>query len=169
MLSYSMSGGGTITYPQYPRTSAMGPGSSTSFVSSQNGMDIASPPQASIPAMTRRRSDYIDQSQEALMNLPSRQIDYPELVRNVNDVIYADARGVAAEAIQHAGWGSGIDVIGSTLDLAERETWACGPTELLDALEAFWTEQGLSDRLHVERFRPAALVTGDGGSIRRRT
>ncbi|KAL1726470.1 ubiquitin carboxyl-terminal hydrolase 4 [Schizophyllum commune] len=79
MLSYSMSGGGTITYPQYPRTSAMGPGSSTSFISSQNGMDIASPPQASIPAMTRRRSDYIDQSQEALMNLPSRQIDYPEL------------------------------------------------------------------------------------------
>jgi len=43
-------------------------------------------------------------------------------VRNINDVIYADARGVAAEAIQHAAWGSGIDVIGSTLDLAERET-----------------------------------------------
>ncbi|KAL1747878.1 ubiquitin carboxyl-terminal hydrolase 4 [Schizophyllum fasciatum] len=77
-LSYSTSNGGPISYPQYPR-SAIGPGSST-FVSAQNGTDIASPPQASIPAMTRRRSDFVDQSQEALMNLPSRQIDYPELV-----------------------------------------------------------------------------------------
>ena len=43
-------------------------------------------------------------------------------VRNVNDVIYADARGIAAEAVQPSAWGEGIDVIGSTLDLAERET-----------------------------------------------
>jgi len=43
-------------------------------------------------------------------------------VRNVNDAVYADTRGIATEAIQHAGWGVGIDVIGSTLDLAERET-----------------------------------------------
>ncbi|WP_432485693.1 MULTISPECIES: ParA family protein [Kineococcus] len=43
-------------------------------------------------------------------------------VRNVNDVIYADSRGIATEAIQPSAWGEGIDVIGSTLDLAERET-----------------------------------------------
>ncbi|WP_432497806.1 ParA family protein [Kineococcus auxinigenes] len=42
--------------------------------------------------------------------------------RNVNDVIYADTRAVAGEAIQRAGWGERIDVIASTLDLAERET-----------------------------------------------
>ncbi|TRM57899.1 hypothetical protein BD626DRAFT_513251 [Schizophyllum amplum] len=79
LLSNSMMNGGSITYPQYPRASAMGSVASTSFVASQNGMDITSPPQASVPAMTRRRSDFIDQSQEALMNLPTRQIDYPEL------------------------------------------------------------------------------------------
>jgi ferredoxin-NADP reductase len=44
-------------------------------------------------------------------------------------------------------------------DLAERETWACGPTELLDSLEAHWTGLGIADRLHVERFRPPAIVT----------
>ena len=49
-------------------------------------------------------------------------------------------------------------------DLAERETWACGPTELLDSLEAHWTGLGIADRLHVERFRPATIVTGDGGT-----
>ena len=49
-------------------------------------------------------------------------------------------------------------------DLAERETWACGPAELLDTLEAHWTGLGLADLLHVERFRPATLVTGEGGT-----
>ncbi len=49
-------------------------------------------------------------------------------------------------------------------DLAERETWACGPAEMLDQLEAYWTGLGLGDRLHVERFRPAARVTGEGGA-----
>lgn len=43
-------------------------------------------------------------------------------VRNVNDVIYADTKGIAVEAVRHAAWGTGVDVIGSTLDLAERET-----------------------------------------------
>ena len=46
-------------------------------------------------------------------------------------------------------------------DLAERESWACGPTAMLDALEAWWP----NDRLHTERFRPSILVTGDGGAV----
>jgi ferredoxin-NADP reductase len=45
-------------------------------------------------------------------------------------------------------------------DLADRETWACGPTELLDSLEAHWAGLGLADRLHVERFRPARARHG---------
>lgn len=45
-------------------------------------------------------------------------------------------------------------------DLAERETWACGPTGLLDTLEA-----RLPGRLHTERFRPAVVVAGDGGTV----
>lgn len=49
-------------------------------------------------------------------------------------------------------------------DWAERETWACGPAGLLDAAEEHWTEQGVQERLHTERFRPGiVVVAGDGG------
>lgn len=41
---------------------------------------------------------------------------------NVNDVIYADRKGGAVDAVQKATWGEAIYCIGSTLDLAERET-----------------------------------------------
>ncbi|MFF0412944.1 ferredoxin reductase [Kitasatospora sp. NPDC004745] len=48
-------------------------------------------------------------------------------------------------------------------DWAERETWACGPAGLLDAAEERWSEHGVRERLHTERFRPAAaVVVGDG-------
>lgn len=49
-------------------------------------------------------------------------------------------------------------------DWAERETWACGPAGLLDAAEEHWTEHGVRERLHTERFRPRIVVAGgDGG------
>ncbi|HVW79377.1 MAG TPA: ferredoxin reductase [Mycobacteriales bacterium] len=51
-------------------------------------------------------------------------------------------------------------------DLADRETWVCGPTGLLDAAEAFWSDRGISDRLHTERFRPTIVVAGEGGTVR---
>jgi len=51
-------------------------------------------------------------------------------------------------------------------DLAERETWACGPATLLDAIEDHWAALGLSDRLHVERFRTTLAEPGEGGTIR---
>jgi stearoyl-CoA 9-desaturase NADPH oxidoreductase len=50
-------------------------------------------------------------------------------------------------------------------DLAERETWACGPTGLLDALEAHWAAADNQQALHTERFRPSIVVTGDGGTV----
>ncbi len=50
-------------------------------------------------------------------------------------------------------------------DLFERETWACGPGEMLDTLTEHWTDAGAVERLHVERFRPTVLVAGDGGSV----
>jgi stearoyl-CoA 9-desaturase NADPH oxidoreductase len=50
-------------------------------------------------------------------------------------------------------------------DLAERETWACGPTGLLDALERHWAQSGIVDRLHTERFRPTVVTAGDGGTV----
>jgi ferredoxin-NADP reductase len=50
-------------------------------------------------------------------------------------------------------------------DLDERETWACGPAAMLDALEGRWADRGIPERLHTERFRPTVLVTGDGGTV----
>jgi ferredoxin-NADP reductase len=50
-------------------------------------------------------------------------------------------------------------------DLAQRQTWACGPTGMLDALEAHWEAHGIADRMHTERFRPALLATGEGGTV----
>lgn len=46
-------------------------------------------------------------------------------------------------------------------DWAERETWACGPAGLLDALDEHLTAAGRADALHVERF--AVGVAGGGG------
>lgn len=48
-------------------------------------------------------------------------------------------------------------------DLAERQTWACGPAGMLDAIESRWTADGIADRLHTERFRSTIITTGDGG------
>lgn len=50
-------------------------------------------------------------------------------------------------------------------DLSERETWACGPAGLLDAIEASWEERGIADRLHTERFRLGTVTPGDGGTV----
>lgn len=50
-------------------------------------------------------------------------------------------------------------------DWRERETWACGPTGLLDALEGAWSAAGIPERLHTERFRPTVLVVGEGGTL----
>jgi chromosome partitioning protein len=41
---------------------------------------------------------------------------------NVNDAIYANERGAGGGAVQRAAWGTHLHCIGSTLDLAERET-----------------------------------------------
>jgi stearoyl-CoA 9-desaturase NADPH oxidoreductase len=54
------------------------------------------------------------------------------------------------------------DLVG---DLAERETWACGPTAMLDALEQHWNDNGIPERLHTERFRPRVVSAGEGGSV----
>jgi stearoyl-CoA 9-desaturase NADPH oxidoreductase len=50
-------------------------------------------------------------------------------------------------------------------DITDRETWACGPTGMLDALEQHWHDNGISERLHTERFRPTVVTAGDGGTV----
>ncbi|KRE57012.1 ferredoxin reductase [Phycicoccus sp. Soil748] len=50
-------------------------------------------------------------------------------------------------------------------DWRERETWCCGPTGMLDAMEDHWAQAGLADRLHTERFRPVVVAEGEGGTV----
>jgi hypothetical protein len=70
-----------IQYPQHPKVltpSATGSGSS----SYSSPGHVSLPPQASInpSSFSRRRSDYVDQSQEAISGIsPRSAIDYPEL------------------------------------------------------------------------------------------
>lgn len=49
-------------------------------------------------------------------------------------------------------------------DWREREVWACGPSALLDAVEAHWAKAGLSRQLHVERFRAKVAAAPVGGA-----
>jgi len=51
-------------------------------------------------------------------------------------------------------------------DWRERETWACGPTGLLDAFEDAYAAAGLGASLHTERFRPVVVAEGEGGTVR---
>jgi ferredoxin-NADP reductase len=46
-------------------------------------------------------------------------------------------------------------------DWRERETWACGPAPMLDAVEGHWEHAGLEESLHLERF--TVQRDGDGG------
>jgi ferredoxin-NADP reductase len=50
-------------------------------------------------------------------------------------------------------------------DFTQRHTWACGPAGLLDELQRHWTQRGVADHLHTERFRADILTTGDGGTV----
>jgi hypothetical protein len=47
----------------------------------------------------------------------------------------------------------------------QRRTWACGPSDMLDAIETRWAAAGITGQLHIERFRPTLIATGDGGAV----
>jgi ferredoxin-NADP reductase len=50
-------------------------------------------------------------------------------------------------------------------DWEQRDAWACGPGGLLDDLETHYAAAGLGAKLRTERFRAAAIPTGDGGAV----
>lgn len=50
-------------------------------------------------------------------------------------------------------------------DHRDRETWACGPVGLIDALTAHWAAAERAGRLHIERFRPTVISPGAGGTV----
>ncbi|MET7970120.1 ferredoxin reductase [Micromonospora sp. NPDC005305] len=60
----------------------------------------------------------------------------------------------------------GVDELADLVpDHLDRQTWACGPIGMLDAVEGYWDSQGLADRLHTERFRPTVISPGEGGTV----
>jgi ferredoxin-NADP reductase len=90
------------------------------------------------------------------------------------DVIFAEelrnlaARGLIRLIVRHTDTEGMLDPAGLAdlvPDIAERETWACGPVGLLDAMEQHWAAEGWTDMLHTERFRPTVLVAGEGGTV----
>lgn len=50
-------------------------------------------------------------------------------------------------------------------DWRERETWACGPAPMLDAVTQHYETNGRLDALHVERFTLDLAGGGEGGSV----
>ncbi|HTR88826.1 MAG TPA: iron-sulfur cluster-binding domain-containing protein, partial [Solirubrobacteraceae bacterium] len=54
-------------------------------------------------------------------------------------------------------------------DWRERETYLCGPPELLEAFAEHWRREAIAERLHVEHFQPASQPAADelggGGTI----
>ncbi|GAB3578222.1 NADPH oxidoreductase [Calidifontibacter terrae] len=50
-------------------------------------------------------------------------------------------------------------------DWRERDTLACGPAGMLEALENHWSANGLTERLTTERFRPTLAEPGEGGTV----
>lgn len=51
-------------------------------------------------------------------------------------------------------------------DWRERQTWACGPQQMLDDITAHWVAEGIEDQVHLERFAVSrADTSGSGGTI----
>ncbi|SCL28120.1 Ferredoxin-NADP reductase [Micromonospora pallida] len=90
------------------------------------------------------------------------------------DVIFgAELRDLAAQGVlrlveRHTDRDGQLDVT-ELADLVpdhlDRQTWACGPVGLLDAVERHWADAGAADRLHTERFRPTVITAGEGGPV----
>jgi ferredoxin-NADP reductase len=58
------------------------------------------------------------------------------------------------------------DIAAQVPDWRDRHTWVCGPEGLLSAAERQWAAQGLSRRLHLERFgAPRSAAVGAGGTV----
>ncbi|VEG58594.1 flavodoxin reductase family protein [Mycolicibacterium aurum] len=51
-------------------------------------------------------------------------------------------------------------------DWTDRPTWACGPPAMLDSIDAAWSNAGVEDNLHTERFVIARTDKGgEGGTV----
>ncbi|HEY9311469.1 ferredoxin reductase [Williamsia sp.] len=96
---------------------------------------------------------------------PDREnvIFHDELVRLEND---SDGYALKMRLTRMDGKVDLGDLAPLVPDWQERECWACGPVEMLDAAEQVWERHGLRDRLHIERFAIARTDKGgEGGSV----
>ena len=106
-----------------------------------------------------------------------RDVVFVHCARSKRDVIFA--RDLESLAAEHAGLRVILrfddDARGGRLDdaalralvpdFAERETFLCGPEGMMTAVAKTWTDAGIADRLHVERF--VARRSGSTESPRR--
>ena len=83
----------------------------------------------------------------------------------LRDLAAAGALRLVERHTDRDGQLTAADLAALVPDHLDRETWACGPIGLLDALEAHWTAAGRADRLHTERFRPTVISPGEGGTV----
>jgi ferredoxin-NADP reductase len=58
------------------------------------------------------------------------------------------------------------ELAGLVPDFTGRRTWACGPTAMLDDVEAHWETHAVREHLTTERFRPTVVEPGAGGTVR---
>ena len=98
-------------------------------------------------------------------------IGFLHYARDEADVVYADELRALAARHPNVQLRYGFDLHGrfgrehvraAGIDPAEAETYACGPTRLLDAVRTMWADHGLEERLRVEQFTaPAPAVPAD--------
>jgi stearoyl-CoA 9-desaturase NADPH oxidoreductase len=89
-----------------------------------------------------------------------------ERMPNVRLVIVSTSPGATG---RHTGRCTPEQLTAIAPDHLEATTFACGPSGLIDTIEARYAEQGAAERLNVERFTPPPLRTSDGpggGSVR---
>jgi ferredoxin-NADP reductase len=95
--------------------------------------------------------------------------------RQPDSVIFArELRGLAGQRrvalhehhTARLGRPSAAELVDRVSDWRQRETWACGPGELLDGLEAHFTAGGMRERLRTERFTAGVAVNTTAGGTR---
>lgn len=93
--------------------------------------------------------------------------------RTADDVIFGPelrrmARAARIELIERHTHGAGrlqpSDLPELVPDVADRQTWVCGPNGLIEGVIAYFTQAGLP-RPGTERFRPVLVPAGRGGEV----
>ncbi|MDG6101495.1 ferredoxin reductase [Dactylosporangium aurantiacum] len=136
--------------------------------------DFTVPPRAPAKALFVTAGSGLTPIMGILRGTALRDVVLVHSARSAQDVLFAgELRDLARDGRirlveRHTGSDGRItpaDLVALVPDIAERDTWACGPNDMLDELAAYWTAAGLAGRLHVERFRPAVVAAGDGGTV----